>query len=248
MNSQSKSLPPSCLGSSFQVLSGSALKLIAIICMLIDHIGAHILSRIPAALQKSMSIGSYSFSLYRLSRDVGRLAFPIFCFLIVEGFFHTRNRLKYGRNLLLFAFISELPWNYAHSGSLTHSSQNVFFTLFLGFLGMCVFEYLKEHPFFLTMGLLILLFLSVKLRADYDYRGYILLLLMYTLRENKPAQAVIGSCWLAFEWKACFAFLPINMYNGKRGFVHGPFTKYFFYAFYPLHLLLLGYLKYHYLM
>ncbi|MDO4649198.1 MAG: TraX family protein, partial [Eubacteriales bacterium] len=176
---------------------------------------------------------------------IGRLAFPIFCFLIVEGSLHTRNRFKYGRNLLLFALISELPWNYVHSGGLTYKGQNVFFTLFLGYLGMCAFEYLRDQQFLLLLALLALLFASVALHADYGYRGYILLLILYTLRSNRPAQAVIASCWLAFEWKACFAFLPINMYNGKRGFIRGPVGKYFFYAFYPLHMLILGYIKFH---
>ena len=62
---------------------------------------------------------------------------------------------------------------------------------------------------------------------------------MYWLHQHKPAQAVIGSCWLIFEWKACFAFIPLNMYNEKRGFIQGKWVKYLFYAFYPVHIAIL---------
>ena len=59
--------------------------------------------------------------------------------------------------------------------------------------------------------------------------GICILLIMYWFRNDKTAQAIIGSCWLYYEWKACFAFLSINMYNGERGFVKGKFLKYVFY-------------------
>ena len=79
--------------------------------------------------------------------------------------------------------------------------------------------------------MLLLLAVSYFLKADYGYKGFVFLLIMYWLHQHKPAQAVIGSCWLIYEWKACFAFIPLNMYNEKRGFIQGKWVKYLFYAF-----------------
>ena len=74
---------------------------------------------------------------------------------------------------------------------------------------------------------------------DNGWRGFIFLVLMYLLRNEKVSQAIVGSCWLSYEWKACFAFISINMYNGKRGFIRGKAAKYFFYLFYPVHITIL---------
>ena len=73
----------------YRVLSGSALKLIAVVTMLIDHIGFALLSQNPIVL---FSAFGYSVTLYSIARSIGRIAFPIFAFLLVEGFLHTRNR------------------------------------------------------------------------------------------------------------------------------------------------------------
>ena len=133
-------LPPSFLPARFQILSGSGLKLIAIITMLIDHTAAVLLSIYPPAMTPLFYIGGRGYSAYRICRDIGRIAFPIFCFLLIEGFLHTRNRWRYGRNLFLFALISEIPWNFMFADTWTYAKQNVFFTLFLGYLGFCVIE------------------------------------------------------------------------------------------------------------
>lgn len=226
---------PSLLPPGFQVLSGSALKMIAMITMLIDHTGAYILSRIPGATQALYTDGP---SIYRIFRDVGRIAFPIFVFLLIEGVMHTGSRLRYGRNLLLFALLSELPWNLVHTGTVYYAKQNVYFTLFIGYLAICLIEDFQKQPLLQLGCVLGLLWVSFYLNADYGYKGYVFILLMYWLRKDKLAEAVGGSCWLFFEWKACFAFIPINMYNGRRGFIHG-FGKYFFYLFYPMHIFIL---------
>lgn len=232
-------LPPSFLPRRFQVLSGSALKMIAIITMLIDHTAAVLLSIYPPAMTPLFYMGGKGYSVYRICRDVGRVAFPIFCFLLTEGFIHTRNRVRYGRNLFLFALISEIPWNFMFSDTWTYVKQNVFFTLFLGYLGLCAFEYFRKMPWMQLLSLLALLLAAVKLNADYGWKGYIFVLLIYLLRNEKAAQTVVGSCWLSYEWKACFAFLSINMYNGERGFIRGKASKYLFYAFYPVHIAVL---------
>lgn len=93
----SDKLPPSIFPARFQILSGSMLKLLACIAMLIDHTGAIILSHYPPALTELFYINGKGITFYRIVRDIGRCAFPIFCFLIVEGFLHTHDRRKYGR-------------------------------------------------------------------------------------------------------------------------------------------------------
>ena len=114
-------LPASFLPAKFQVLSGSALKLIAITLMLIDHTGLMILYNYPATTATLFSFGGVDYSWYRIFRDIGRAAFPIFCFLLVEGFLHTHNRKKYGLNLFLFGdmknrmYFSPCFWDTWHS-------------------------------------------------------------------------------------------------------------------------------------
>lgn len=232
--------PRSIFPEDFQIMSGSGLKIFACMIMLIDHTGSIILRYCPWAQQVMFQFFNTNVSWYRIARDIGRMAFPIFCFLLVEGFEHTRNRMKYGRNLFLFALISEIPWDLWHFQKIfSMEKQNVFFTLLLGYLGLCIIEYFADKEWIQLFGILSLLAAAYYLHADYGWKGYVFILLMYCLRYYKAAQAVAGSCWLVYEWKACVAFIPINLYNGERGFIQGKFAKYFFYAFYPLHIMIL---------
>lgn len=219
------------------------MKLLAIIIMFIDHGALVLLSKYPPAAETLFTLFGKNYSLYRVCRDIGRAAFPIFCFLLVEGFLHTRNRLKYARNLLIFACISEIPWNLMFTDTLRYEKQNVFFTLFLGFLGMWAIEYFWENQTMQLVCLMTLFFTTYYLKADYGWKGFVFILIMYLFRAEKAAQAVIGSCWLFYEWKACFAFIGINMYNGERGFVKGRVLKFLFYWFYPIHITLLVLLR-----
>lgn len=235
--------PNSFLPERFRILSGSALKLIAIITMLIDHTAFVLLTQYPPAMEPLFYIGASGYSVYRICRDIGRVAFPIFCFLLVEGFLHTKDRKKYGRNLFMFACISEIPWNFMFENTWYYKKQNVFFTLLLGYLAFCAIERFRENERLQFLSVLLLFGISVCLQADYGWKGYIFLLIMYLLRNYKASQAIVGSCWLQYEWKACFAFLSINMYNGQRGFIRGKAAKYFFYIFYPLHITVLVILR-----
>ena len=217
---------PSVNISRYQRLDGTVLKLIACLSMFIDHLGAVCFS------------GMMGF------RIIGRLAFPIYCFLLVEGAVHTRNMKKYILRMGIFALISEIPFDLAFYHRLVYTGhQNVFFTLFLGYLAFCAFEYFWDNQKMQFVCILALLAVSVFLKADYGWRGFVFLLIMYWFRNEKTAQAIIGSCWLYYEWKACFAFLSINMYNGERGFVKGKFLKYVFYWFYPVHIIILVILR-----
>ncbi len=242
------SLPRSVFPDKMLILSGSALKMIAMVIMLIDHIGAHILMYMPAYSSTPLfAVGGKSYTLYRLFRDIGRVAFPLFIFLMIEGFYHTRSRLRYAASLLLFAFISYVPWTYAHTGKLFgYRTQNVYFTLFLGFLGIWAMEAFREKRLLQLLCLFGLLAAAYYLKADYGWRGYVLILLLAFLRGYPASQAFAGCCYLAVplnEWKAGFAFIYTNLYNGQRGFIKGRW-KYLFYAFYPVHLAVLGLLKY----
>ena len=229
--------------SKYRCLSGSALKLLALITMVIDHTASVLLRDSAVVL---LSFGSKSLSLYQAMRTIGRLAFPLYAFLLVEGFQHTRDRRKYGFRLLAFALISEIPWNLEHSGTWTYASQNVFFTLFLGFLGLCLTERLAERgsASWKPAGALIGLFLvSVLLRADYGCTGFGFILLLYLLRQTPLFRAVVGAGYLSSTWKAGIAFIPISLYNGKRGFIQSRTLGLVFYAVYPLHILLLYFIK-----
>ena len=233
MNAPADSIFP----EKYQILSGSALKVIAIITMLIDHIGAVLLSMYLPAQRVLFTLFGRDYSVYLIFRDIGRVAFPIFCFLLLEGFRHTRSRFRYGRNLLLFALISEIPWNLMFTNTLYYEKQNVFFTLFLGYLAFCAIEYFEDNrpvQLFCILGLLVV---SVFLKADYGWRGYIFLLILYYMRNDKAGQAILGSCWLYYEWRACCAVLSINLYNGERGVIRGKAAKYIFYWFYPVHIM-----------
>ena len=148
------------------------MKLIAVVCMLIDHLAAFYLFKLPVMHTELFMLGHHAVTPLLMMRLVGRLAFPIFAFLIVEGFLHTRSRVRYGRNLLIFALLSELPWNLIHSGTWHYPSQNVFFTLLLGYLGLCALEYFKYDSRRLLASLLGLLVASVLMRADYGCSGY----------------------------------------------------------------------------
>ena len=220
-------------------ISGSALKLLAVISMLVDHVGMFVCRGNETFLQVICTIGSREITPYFLMRVFGRLAFPIFAFLIVEGFIYTRNRFKYGRNLLLFALLSEIPWNLIHNGNWHYPSQNVFFTLFLGYMGLYCLTYFKTNTIKQAVSLVALLGISFVLRADYSYRGFAFILMLYTLRNQLLLKSVIGCCMLPGAWMPGLAFIPICLYNGKRGFIRGPIWKFCFYAFYPAHLMLL---------
>lgn len=234
----------------FQKLSGSGLKLLAMVLMAIDHTAFYLLGHIDAAWEPLFVLGHNEISCYFLMRFVGRLAFPIFAFLIVEGFLHTHNRRKYGRNLLLFAFISEIPWNLTHEGHLYGWSQNVFFTLFLGFLALCVVKKWEQRnpddqaaTRRMAIWLFAIIVTGILVHSDYGTSDVSFILLLYVLRHQAIFRAAIGCCFLSSRWMAGLAFIPISMYNGKRGFIKGRWFKYLFYAFYPLHLLLLYYIK-----
>ena len=224
-----------------RIFSGSTLKLIAVIAMLLDH-SALMLS--PSLPFLTMPLLGDKITLSFLMHKIGRLAFPLYCFLISEGFFHTRNQKRYGLRLLIFALMSELPFNLLRSGRLFYiGSQNVYFTLFLGVVALFAFENINGN-LKKAVVMLAAMLAARFLKVDYGMAGVALILVMYILRSHPAAQAVVAYPLLSGGTAAFCAFLPINLYNGQRGFVRSKALQYFFYLFYPVHLLLLWLLRY----
>lgn len=214
-------------------ISGSTIKMIAVLTMLIDHMGA-------ASLFPAVAKGT---ALYYACRFIGRIAFPLFCFLLVEGFVHSHDRFRYWKRLLLFAFLSEIPFDLAfYRQIVSFRMQNVFFTLFLGMTALWGMEWLKQRGYYKHIFIppLLCAVLAWILRTDYDCFGVILIVVMYWFREDswKRDIIVVFMCTLC-EQPAILALIPINLYNGKRGLS----LKYVFYWFYPAHLLLFWYLR-----
>ncbi len=204
---------------------------------------------------------------------VGRLTFPIFAFMIVEGYFHTKNLKKYVLRLLLFAFLSEIPFNLAMGSSVFYPvHQNVLWS----FLIAIFLVFLNEKA--RTKGKLILQILTgcgtvvlgyilgILTMVDYYHAGILTVLVFYFFRARKWWSFVgqLVCLWyinaellggFAYELQifghtffllrqsfALLALIPIWMYHGKQGY-HSKFLQYFYYAFYPLHLLILGVIK-----
>lgn len=232
-------------------LSGSTLKIIAIVTMLIDHVGATIVENIMYSLAGNQQAVMTAYYVMLSMRIIGRLAFPIFCFLLVEGFFHTKDVKKYTLRLFIFALISEFAFDFAFEQSfLEFSHQNVFFTLLIGVLMMWTIEYFKNRfkdnkTAFMALSAAVAVAASLLadlIKCDYGSLGIIVILMMYIFRNNKILKTLTVCLIFALisnfsiQSLAGLAFIPILFYNGKKGLS----LKYFFYAFYPVHLLILG--------
>lgn len=231
----------SLIPERFHILSGSMLKVIALCCMILDHTAMMLIPRDGEVL---FQLAGHTITLYKMMRLIGRLAFPIFAFLLVEGFVHTHDRKKYGIRLFLFALISEIPWNLAFSGSWHFVRQNVFFTLFFGYLGICFLERFQKRNaggegWRAAMLLAGAMMLSVLFRCDYGIRGFGFILMMYLFRARPMERAMLGCCILPGLWRPGLSAIPISLYNGERGFIHGKILQLLFYAAYPAQFLIL---------
>lgn len=210
-------------------MNNFTLKTIAILSMLIDHIGA------------------VFYPQYGWMRIVGRLAFPIFCFLLVEGMFHTRDIKNYAVRLGLFAFLSEIPFDLAFYGTLVFlEHQNVFFTLFIGLIVIVQLEKSKKEGRKGIIGGIIAILgmlLAHFLKTDYGFFGILLILCFYIFRISKVkktlAAVLLNISAFGVQVFAALGLIPIWFYNGKKG----PSMKYVFYGFYPVHLLIIYIIK-----
>ncbi|MBN2796074.1 MAG: hypothetical protein JXR88_11755 [Clostridia bacterium] len=196
------------------------LKLLAVILMVIDHIGFFIFPDVVTF------------------RIIGRLSYPIFAYLITVGFNYTKNPIKYFMRLFIFACIIQFP------SLFMDIPINIFFTLSLGLLLLII------HTRYESIGLRLLMMIGVLLLTDilspdYSVYGVMLIYLLYIL---KPIyQKIIGMILLSILYYGLFniqvfsvlALIPIYFYNQKEG----PKWKIFFYTFYPVHLVILQWIS-----
>ena len=213
--------------------SGSVLKIIAIVSMVIDHCAYFLMDN--------------NSTLYEAMRCVGRIAFPVFAFLIAEGFAYTHNRKRYFTRLLVFAVISEVSWYLLNGADGTH---NVMFTLALGVVALAVLEKLKENSVLCGIAILSIAYLATWSGVDYEWRGILMILVFNLLRnqnDNLPfpygrMMQLLCAFPLMMHYGsigALLACMTIFLYDGARGFIKGNVAKYGFYGFYPVHLLLI---------
>jgi hypothetical protein len=238
-------------------LSSFALKRIAIISMIIDHIGGIVIDGLYAPYVNSEGCMVFTSDLPKyiqwcpiiknICEILGSVAFPLFCFLIVQGFIHTHSKEKYMLRLGGFALISEIPYDIAHYGKLFNFNlQNVLFTLFFGVLTLYFIERIqnkfKENMtknVLFTIGVMIIgMGVVYLIRSEYVFLGVFAISLMYLFR-NKNYLYLVGFAPLLIvsPW-VLLAIVPLLLYNGQKG--NG--SKYFFYIFYPTHLLVLAWI------
>ena len=223
------------------------------------------------ALIVDLVVDAY-FSAAILPRIFGRMALPIFAFLIVEGFRKTSNHKFYLYRLLIFAFLAEVPYDLFYSGvTVDLGSQNFLFTLVLGYVALCLYASQKDRSSGTMMLPLLCAMGATILKTQYSLFGVILMFFFYTLgNEPKKLALSIGLVSLAMTFPAVMvmlsggmianldifllltinmwmllAVIPLSMYNGQLG---RKSKRLPFYWSYPLVLLLLWacktYIKY----
>lgn len=244
--------------NDWEGLSSGTIKIIAVIAMVIDHFGAGVLGRYlsQAGIFEAVNSGDAGvwntwmaqnaglYQGYYIMRGIGRLSFPIYCYFLVEGLKYTRSAVKYLGRLLLFAVLSEIPFDLLFNGSvLEFGSQNVYFTLAIGLAVMMGMKKVDEKMPQQLMGSLLQLLIfaagcifAVVFSTDYEYLGILCITVIYLFSQSRRRQLIAGA--VIFWWEfpmAPLSFLLLALYKKKRGAK----LKYFFYAFYPVHLFLL---------
>jgi hypothetical protein len=213
------------------------IKIIAILAMVLDHIKF-------AIPQTNNFITEY----------FGRMSYPLFAFVLVEGYLHTSNKKRYAIRLFIFAIISQIPFMLFRSliGINEWKMLNIMFTLLLGFSVIYIYENFNNKIFANLLAILIAIFGAI-IKVDYGWYGIGFIYLFYFFRNFKSAYLPSIICLSIFYYFSkykmnmfkvdiylqilfiCLSLIPIYLYNGKKG--RG--MKYFFYCFYPVHLILL---------
>lgn len=206
-------------------MTGFQLKLLAMLAMTADHIGAVFFPEIP------------------LLRWIGRLAMPVLCFFIGEGLRHTRSPRRYLLRLTGFALLSELPFDLTFYGGIEWGHQNVYFTLALGLLALWAIQSRGMEGWLLALTAALA---AELLGCDYGMYGVLLILLLdrfHSARSEQLAGAALLN--LAFfglqtQTLSLIALPLLWLYNGKRG----RDDRRLFYLYYPAHLCVLGILRF----
>ena len=213
--------------NKIKILDNTSIKLIAISIMLFNHIGYVFFNGAPIFLK------------------IGEIGFPLFAFCIAECFYYTRDRKKYLRNMFIFALITELIFDYAFYKNINILHQNVLFTFCFAIVFLMIYEHINKSKMSLlaktlliSLILIIFLLLSTLSFTDHNTYGILLIFIFYVFRDQpviKYSFIAIILC-VAFRYGYALLSIPILLlYNGKKGYN----LKYFFYAFYPAHLLIL---------
>ena len=207
-------------------LSQEWLKVIACVTMLMDHIGA---AFFPWALWW---------------RIVGRMAFPIYCFLLAEGLARTRNMKRYGIRLAVGAVLAEIPFDLLFFGGLTPAHQSVMVTLLIGY-GMVL--WMRRFPRWKLLALCICAMAAEWLCTDYGALGVMIIGLFVLTRDMERRLLFQTLGLLVLNWAlngywvqmlAVTAMIPIALYNGTKS-SHSKAIQRVFYLFYPVHMLVL---------
>jgi len=213
-------------------MSSFVLKLIGIISMLCDHIG-------------------FAFFNHSFLRIIGRIAFPIFAFQAVIGYEHTKDVKKHLIKMMIFAFISQIPFSLLYITLKQRFTLNVMFTIILGLFSIILFNKINNRIICFIVLLLIGCLGSI-IRVDYGIFGIVTIFLFYYFKNNKIKMFFYFSITFLIRYLlhiifidpiyyslillgTLTAFIPISLYNKKEGIK----TKYLFYLFYPLHLLII---------
>ncbi|MBO5341310.1 MAG: conjugal transfer protein TraX [Lachnospiraceae bacterium] len=231
----------------------------SVMMQLLYHPNHPIMLQIGKWIQADNIMVTYNFikNIYEWMRHIGRVSFPIYCFFIVEGFFKTRDRKKYAIRLGICALLSELPFDIALYGKIIYLwHQNVFYTLLIGLLAIWVLDKmaaktdwsLMKHNVMTLLCTIGFVLVAEVLSTDYSGFGVLTIVLMYYVRriaETKttywpPIVLGAGTAFLClFSPGEVWAFIGLPLmffYHGKKGW-NG---KWFFYLFYPVHLIVLA--------
>lgn len=225
-----------------KILPQESLKLIACITMLIDHFGHAIVPYLPVP---------YMVELYYACRIMGRLAFPIYCFLLVEGMHHTRSPKKYILRLGVGILLAELPFDILFEGGISWAYQSVMVTLTLGAIMLLCMQRVEKKGLKL---LLVIPFAILAELAKCDYGSWgIVMIAVFALFDRLSMQTMgillVNACMesamipifgipMSVQLFATFAMVPIALYSGRK-LSHSRTVQWAFYLFYPVHLLLL---------
>ena len=224
-------------------LSNAQLKYIAFISMFIDH------------FNKSMSYpnldGGKLLYLSNFFDILGRIAFPLFAFMLVEGFYRTHSRWHYLGNLLLFGVISEVPFDLFTTKELMNWRwNNVMFTLAFMLVTIWIVDVIREKIgdekkwlwFLISIPVVaIMCFLAMFCSLDYDYNGILMAYFFYLFRNHPFPRILFGYLSVVKEPWALLGLGLTLTYNGERG----KQSKLLNYLFYPVHLLILGLLRFY---
>lgn len=231
-------------------LCSDTIKYIAIFAMLLDHIGWAFLD--------------FNSPVSQIFHTFGRITAPIMCFFIAEGYTHTKDVKKYLLRLFVFAVISQIPWCVMHGQELTKLSFNMIFTLFFALLAVLIEDKIKDP----TLKSVLILFCAAATIVSDWYVFAVLWSVAFFKYKNKPKKLVLSFSAVSLMYTGYMFYQNINAGNDPfKSFLSVLFTfgtflalplifsydeakrpnkksRFVFYVFYPLHMFILGIIKY----